>query len=426
MMVTFLIISLFIMMGVGIPIFVGLSFSSIMATLFFSDFPIGITVQRLLAGIDKFSLMSMPFYIFAANIMEKGGMSRRLLDWVDSIFGNFTGSTALTTQGACMFFGALSGSSPATVSAIGALMYPELLKNNYGKSFSVGLISASGAVAILIPPSITMIVFGATTGVSVGGLFIGGIGAGLVYGFSILAYSYYYARKQNIPTLGSFNFNRFLRLTREAAWSLGVPVIILGGIFTGAFTPTEAAGVSVVYVILITAFVYRELDFRKLYEVCVESSVTIAQVMILLAAASLFGWVLTVSFIPQMAASAIASFVHSKIMMLIIINILFLIAGMFMDGSAAIMILVPVLFKPCLDFGIHPVHLGIILVSNICIGMFTPPFGLNLFVASQVTGLSVSKITPGIIPFFFVCLIALLIITYVPAVSLFLPALAGF
>ena len=425
-MITFLIISLFIMMGIGIPIFVALSFSSVMATVFFSDFPIGITVQRLLAGIDKFSLMSMPFYIFAANIMEKGGMSRRLLDWVDSILGNFTGSTALTTQGACMFFGALSGSSPATVSAIGALMYPELLKNNYSKSFSVGLISASGAVAILIPPSITMIVFGATTGVSVGGLFIGGIGAGLIYGFSILSYSYYYARKQNIPTLGSFNFNRFLRLTREAAWSLGVPVIILGGIFTGAFTPTEAAGVSVVYVILITAFVYRELDFRKLYEVCVESSVTIAQVMILLAAASLFGWVLTVSFIPQMAASAIASFVHSKIMMLIIINVLFLIAGMFMDGSAAIMILVPVLFKPCLDFGIHPVHLGIILVSNICIGMFTPPFGLNLFVASQVTGLSVSKITPAIIPFFFVCLIALLIITYVPAVSLFLPALAGF
>ncbi|MDI9393062.1 MAG: TRAP transporter large permease [Synergistota bacterium] len=425
-MITFLIISLFIMMGIGVPIFVALSFSSIMATVFFSDFPIGITVQRLLAGIDKFSLMSMPFYIFAANIMEKGGMSRRLLDWVDSIFGSFSGSTALTTQGACMFFGALSGSSPATVSAIGALMYPELLKNNYSKSFSVGLISASGAVAILIPPSITMIVFGATTGVSVGGLFIGGIGAGLIYGFSILAYSYYYARKKNIPTLGRFNFSRFLLLTKEAAWSLGVPVIILGGIFTGAFTPTEAAGVSVVYVILITSFVYRELDFRKLYEVCIESSVTIAQVMILLAAASLFGWVLTVSFIPQMAASAIASFVDSKIMMLIIINILFLIAGMFMDGSAAIMILVPVLFKPCVDFGIDPVHLGVILVSNICIGMFTPPFGLNLFVASQVTGLSVSKIAPAIIPFFFVCLISLLIITYVPAISLFLPALAGF
>lgn len=415
------------MMGVGVPIFVALSFSSLMSIAFFSDFPMGIAVQRLLAGIDKFSLMSMPFYIFAAYIMEKGGMSRRLLDWVDSIFGSFRGGTALTTQGASMFFGALSGSSPATVSAIGALMYPELIKNDYGESFSVGLISASGAIAILIPPSITMIVFGATTGVSVGGLFLGGLGAGLVYAFFIMAYSYYYARRHNIPTSAAkFDFDRFLRLTKEAAWSLGVPVIILGGIFTGAFTPTEAAGVSVVYVIFITAVVYRELNWSKLYEVCVESSVAIAQVMILLAAASVFGWVLTISFVPQLAAGEIASFVHSKFMMLVILNILFLIAGMFMDGAAAIMILVPVLFKPCMDFGIDPVHLGVMLVANISIGMFTPPFGLNLFIASQVTGLSIVKIAPTVVPFFFVCLMALLIITYIPAVTLFIPSLCGF
>ncbi len=425
-MVALLMILLFILMGFGVPIYIALSFSSILAVFFCGDFPIGIIVQRIFAGIDKFALMSMPFYIFAAYIMTKGGMSRRLLDWVDSFLGGIRGSVALTTQSACMFFGALSGSSPATVSAIGTLMYPELLKNKYEKSFSVGLIASSGAVAILIPPSITLIVFGATTGVSVGALFIGGIGAGLVYGLGILAYSYYYARKHNIPKTGKFDFQNFLHLTKEAAWSLGVPVIILGGIFTGAFTPTEAAGVSVVYVIFITTVVYKELDLRKLYEVCVESSVTIAQVMILLGAASVFGWVLTISYIPQMVASTIAAYVHSKIVMLLILNVLFLIAGMFIDPSAAIMILVPVLFRPCLNFGIHPVHLGVMLVSNLCIGMFTPPFGLNLFVASPITGLSVSKIAPAVIPFFIVCLISLLFITYIPAVSLFLPSLCGY
>jgi C4-dicarboxylate transporter DctM subunit len=379
-------------------------------------------IQRIFGGIDKFSLMSLPFYILASDIMTVGGMSKRIVDFVNVLMGNFRGSMAIATQGACMFFGALSGSSPATVVAIGSMMYPKMIneKEGYSKKFSAGLITASGAVAILIPPSITFIIYGATTGVSVGALFTSGIGAGLVFSAAIMTYSYCYAVKHNVIYREKASFQKILRAGRDAAWSLGVPVIIVGGISGGIFTPTEAAGFSVVYALFVCLFIYKEISFKDLWGAMLTSAATIGQIMILLGAAALFGWVLTISFFPQIFTEMIVNNITSKYMMLFLINIIFLIAGMFVDGGAAIMILAPLVFLPLVKIGVDPVHLGVILVTNLSIGMFTPPFGLNLFVARTVTGLSIIEIYKSVIPFIVISIITLVIITYVPVVSLFL------
>jgi len=325
-----------------------------------------------------------------------------------------------------MFFGALSGSSPATVSAIGSLMYPQLKKSGYGSKFSTGLITSAGSVAILIPPSITFIVYGATTGVSIGALFMAGIGAGLVYASGVLAYSYWYAVKNNVPKSESRSTAQKWKAAKEASWALGVPIIIMGGIMGGIFTPTEAAGVSVVYAYFVTAFIYKELTFEGLKTALVRSSTTISQLMILLGAAALFGWALTVTYIPQMLMAQLVEAVKSPYVFLFVLNIMFLILGMFIDGSAAITIMAPLFYRPALAMGIDPVHLGAIAVSNFAIGMFTPPFGLNLFVSKTISDLKMSGVYSAVLPFIIINIITLLLITYIPEISLFVPKLAGY
>lgn len=411
---------LFVLLILGIPIYAGLIVSSLVTMYCFGDYSLSAVMQRIFGGIDKFSLMSLPFYVLAADIMTVGGMSRRIIDFVNVLIGNFRGSLGLATQGACMFFGALSGSSPATVMAIGSMMYPRLTEEGYSERFSTGLITSSGAVAILIPPSITFIIYGATTGVSVGALFVAGIGAGLVFGLAICAYSYYYAVSCGIQAKAKSTWKEVAAITKDAAWSLGVPVIIVGGITGGVFTPTEAAGFSVVYALFVCLFIYKELEWGKLYSAMISSAITIGQLMILLGAASLFGWVLTVSFFPQMLTEQIVQAVSSKYTMLFIVNIIFLIAGMFVDAGAAILILAPLIYMPLVKMGIDPVHLGVVLVTNLSIGMFTPPFGLNLFVARSVTQLPLTTVYRAVLPFIVISIIALAIVTYFPITSLFL------
>lgn len=423
---TFLIISFAILIIIGVPIYATLSLSSLLSVLFFVGTNAGVITQKIFGGIDKFALMAVPFYVFAADIMIEGGMAKRLLDWVNSLLKGFRGSTAIATQIACSVFGSLSGSSPATVVAIGSLMYPELIKNNYDKGFSTGILVSSGAVALLIPPSVTFIIYGSVTGVSVGALFMGGIGAGIIYSLAIIGYSYYYACKRNIKSPDKLNWKEVWHLTKRAGWSFGVPIIVLGGIFMGVFTPTEAAGVSVVYAIFVSMVIYRALPLKRLIATCVKSTITIAQVMILLGAAAVFSWVITESYVPQTIITNVVASLPSKYIFLMIINVIFLIAGMFIDGGAAVMMLAPLIYLPAVNLGIDPVHLGVILVSNVCIGMFSPPFGLNLFVSTSITGESVSDIAPATIPFLVVTLVALIIVTYLPEVSLFLPKLAGY
>lgn len=407
----------------SVPIFVALGLSTLLVLMFIVAPAPEIMIQRLFGGIDRFALMSMPFFILAANIMRVGGLADRILEWTRALVGSLRGGVALTTELACMFFGALSGSSPATVVAIGTIMYPELIDKKYGKAFATGLITASGSVALVIPPSITLIVYGATTGTSVGALFIGGIGAGVVYGLFFLAYCLYYARRHQLPGGEPTSPARIWRATVEAIWALGVPIIILGGIYAGVFTPTEAAGISVVYALFVSMVIYREMTVSQLYEVCVTSAVTIAQILVLVSCAAAFGWLLTVGQVPQQLAAAVLGISESPLFFLLVVNIIFLVAGMFVDGTAAIIILAPLVFPLSAQMGINPVHLGVLMVTNLAIGMFTPPFGLNLFVGSAVARLSVVRVIPGVLPFIVVSLVALAVITYLPEVTLFLPRL---
>lgn len=413
--------ALFFFLCISTPIYVALTVSSLLTMFIFGDYSLSAVMQRIFGGMDKFSLMSLPFYVIAADIMTVGGMSQKIVNFVNVAMGNFRGSLAIVTQGASMFFGALSGSSPATVVAIGQMMYPRLIdekEGGYSKKFSTGLITSSGAVAILIPPSITFIIYGATTGVSIAALFAAGLGAGIVFGGMIMLYSYYYAINHHVVIGKKASKTELLKAAKEASWSLGVPLIIVGGISGGVFTPTEAAGVSVIYAFFVCMFIYKELSCSKLFSAIKTSAETIGQLMILLGSACLFGWVLTISFFPQMLAETLVSTITSKYTMLFIVNIVFLIAGMFIDAGAAIMILAPLIYMPMVKLGVDPVHLGVVLVTNLSIGMFTPPFGLNLFVARSVTKQPLGEVYRSVLPFIAISILGLAIVTYIPIVSM--------
>ena len=416
-------ISLLILLLLGTPVFVALAGSALIAIVGFTEFPLMIEVQRMFGGVDKFSLMAVPFFILAANVMKTGGIAQRILNWAQTMVGHLRGGMAITTEIACMFFGAVSGSSPATVVAIGGLTYPKMIEQNYPKSFTTGLITSSGSVALLIPPSISAIVYGSVTGASVGALFMAGLGAGIIYGIIYLIYCYWYARRHDIPRAPKASVKERLKATKDAAWALGVPIIIIGGIYAGVFTPTEAAGVSAVYAVLVSLFIYREMSLKQLWDCCVASAGTTAQVMILLAAASIFGYVLTVGQVPQMLSSLIVDANLNWVGFLLMVNVLMLIEGMFIDGSSAIIITAPLLYNAAIGLGIDPIHFGVIMVANASIGMFTPPFGLNLFVAQPVTGNKMSTIMKGVLPYVAISVVALMFITYIEPISMFIPNL---
>lgn len=419
-MITALIALIIIFLLSSVPIYVSLGLASFIAVLFFSDIQPMLLIQRLFAGLDQFALMALPLFILAANIMDGGGLSRRILRFARALVGHLSGGVAMTTQVSSMFFGALSGSGPATVIAIGKIMYPELLRGGYSKSFSGGLLASAGAVSLIIPPSITLIIYGSVTGVSVGSLFIAGIGAGLIMGLSSILYIYIYAKKHNIPRDKKASKKELWDTMRKAGWALLIPIIILGGIYSGMFTPTEAAGVSAVYALAISFFVYKEMTFKKFYQICVESAITTAQVLVLVAAAQILGWLLTRGQVPQMIATFIAENISTPILFLLFFNILLLVLGMFIEGVAAIIVVAPLVFSAALALGIDPVHLGIIMIANLAIGMYTPPFGLNIFVTQTITNTNMKQMLPGLLTFLGFNLLALLIITYVPDVSLFL------
>lgn len=403
------------------PIFAVLLLSSLVALALASNVPNEIVIQTLFGSIDKFALMAIPFFIFAASVMDRGGMSRRLIAWVESLFSSLKGGLGITTVASCEVFGCISGSSPATVVAVGGLLFPALVKNGYGRSFSLGLVTASGAIAILIPPSIAMIIFATITNVSVGALFMGGIGAGLAFGVCLGGYVLYHAYRRRITTEGRFRWRVLLERTREASWAIGMPVLILGGIYTGVFTPTEAAGVSAVYAIVVAMFVYREMNLRELMKSAVDSAVLTAEIMIIIAASGIFSWLLTISQAQLALNQALAAYATHPVMILMLINVVLLIAGMFIDPNSAQVILIPLLFPIAMAAGVDPVHLGIIVTINLAIGMYTPPFGLNIFVSGGVFQASYRELVMAVMPFIAVSFVALALITYIPSISLFIP-----
>ncbi|SDI35915.1 TRAP transporter large permease [Natribacillus halophilus] len=420
---TILLIFLLVLLFLGAPIFVSLSLSTFLVAIFMTDTNVMVLVQSLFGGIDQFALMALPFFILAANFMDVGGLSKRIMDLARTLVGHLTGGLAMTTQVSSMMFGALSGSGPATVVAIGKVMYPEMTNRNYPAPFAAGLLASAGAVALIIPPSITLIVYGAVTGVSVGNLFMAGITAGIIIGLSSMVYIYIYAKRQGIPRDPKSTWPQLGKALKNASWAILVPVIILGGIYSGIFTPTEAAGISAVYALLIGMFVYREINITKLISICRESAITSAQILIMVASAQLLGWFLTRLQVPQMMTEIFLDNITTAFFFLLMLNIILLVMGMFMEGMAAIVILAPLILPASQVLGIDPVHLGIVMVSNLAIGMFTPPFGLNIFVSSSVTEVGMVKMLPTVLKFFLFNLVALLIITYVPQIVLFLPSL---
>ena len=420
MIATFLAL-LAVLLASSTPIFIALA-ATVMAVIWLGgSMPLAIVVERMFSGIDSIALMAIPFFILTGTLMGVGGLSRRIVNFADLLVGRVTGGLGITAVASSMFFGAISGSSPATVVAVGGILYPALREAGYRPNFSVGLIVASGSLGIIIPPSIVMIVYAAVTGVSVGALFMAGVGAGLVYGLVFMAYAVWHAHRHGIPRRPAPTWAEVGRGLREASWGLGVPVVILGGIYGGVFTPTEAAAVSVIYALFVTVAVYRERSLSELWAALTTAAATTAQVMIILSAAAVLAWYLTSQGLAVAMTDAILGLSTNPIHLFFLINFAVVIVGMFLDAASIMVILGPLLYKIGTQVGIDPIHLGVVLTVNGAIGMFTPPFGLNLFVASSLGEVTYEQAVKGALPYIGLALIGLAIVTYVPAISMWLP-----
>jgi len=414
-----------VLLMMGLPIFTVLMASGAVTLIWVMGLPIGLIQTTLFGSIDNYNLIAVPFFILAGAVMTQGGISGRLVDWVLSIVGGVRGSLGLTTVGACTAFGAISGSSPATVAAIGGMLYPSLREKGYPESLASGLLTASGAIATIIPPSIAMILYGVAAEESVRFLFIGGILPGLLTALLMGLYIYFTARHFDIREGGSWSLARFRTATARSGWALGTPLIILGGIYLGVFSPTEAAGVACLYAIVVTVLIYRDLSLAELWKVTTQSVYLTAQVLIIVGAATLMARLLTIAEVPQTVVSWIETLKLAPWMVMLIINLLLLLVGCVLDPASAILVLAPILKPVVVAAGFSPVHFGVVMTVNLSIGMFTPPFGLNIFVAQAIFKVPLKVLYRGLAPLIAVNLVALAIISYWPWLTLALVRALG-
>jgi C4-dicarboxylate transporter DctM subunit len=405
----------------NVPMFVLMVATAVIVIWAFKIAPITLIATQMFGSIDKFALMAIPFFIFGASVMGAGGLTTRLVAWVESIVGWIRGGLAMTTIATCEIFGTVSGSSAATTAAVGSILYRPLVKGKYGETFSLGLVTCTGAIASVIPPSIGMIVYSAITGASVGAVFMGGVGPGILLGLCFAGWVVAHVYREKVPSTGAFDIRVVLQRTKSAGWALGMPILILGGIYSGVFTPTEASAISTIYAMFVAIFIYREMTLKKLFQIAIESGLVTAKIMIIIASSGVFVWILTVGGVPDMVNSWVKSAGASQFMILMLINIVFLIAGMFLEPNSTLVVLTPLFYPIATGLGVNPVHLGVILVLNISIGMYTPPFGFNIFVTMSIFRAPMRKIVAGLMPFIIVSLIALFITTYVPEITLWLP-----
>lgn len=408
----------------NVPISISLGIASA-ATLLYTGEPLAMIPSNIFAASSKFVLLAIPFFILSGNIMERGGISKRLINLAQSWVGHRKGGLALVCVIVACFFAAISGSGPATVAALGAIIIPAMVSNGYKSNFSSALMATAGAIGIIIPPSITFVIFGSITGASIGSLLIAGILPGLLVGLSLsIAALLKTKNDDNINTLPRATMQEKNKAFKEAIWGLMVPVIILGGIYGGVFTPTEAAGVSVVYGLFVCVFIYKSINLKDLYELLVISTTQSAVVMFITATASLFAWVMTVEGVANAASSLLISLSgNSKLIFLLLLNIILLIAGCIIDTTSALYILAPVYVPVGLALGMDIIHLGVISIVNLAIGLTTPPVGVNLYVACGIGKVTMKEIIKGLSPFLIASIISLIIITYIPAISLTLPSL---
>lgn len=417
--------SFIIFLILKLPIGISLGLSSFVTILLTHIVQPTYVAQGLVTAADSFPLMAVPFFILAGELMARGGISRRLLNCADAFFGQKAGGLALVTVVSCMFFAAISGSGPATVAAIGGLTIPAMLKQGYDIRFCSAIAAAAGAIGVIIPPSIPMVMYGVTTGSSVATLFMAGVVPGLLIGVSLCLYTYFYCKRKGYinKKAAPFTWKHAGHAFWDAKWALLVPLIILGGIYGGIFTPTEAAAVAVAYGLLIGVFVYRDLKLKDLWEIFCNASLTTATIMIILGTATTFGRILTLARIPTMIANFFISISDNRIVILILINILLLFVGCFMETNAAIIILAPIFLPIVTAMGYSPISFGVVMVVNLAIGFVTPPLGVNLFVACNVSNCKLEEISKGILPIIGVMIFDLILVTYWEPVSLLLPNL---
>jgi C4-dicarboxylate transporter DctM subunit len=421
----FLVLALLVLLLMRVPIAIALGLSSILTMLLFAEQSLVALAQRFFSALQIYPLLSIPFFILAGAFMTTGGVAKRMIAFANSLVGHFRGGLAMAALLACALFAAVSGSSPATVVAVGSIMIAGMARSGYTREFAAGLICNAGTLGILIPPSIVMVVYGAVTETSIGDLFIAGIVPGLLLTGLLMVAVAFLARRLDLPRQPRADWRTVLRAGRDAIWGLLLVVIILGGIYSGIFTPTEAAAVSAVYAFVIAVFVYRDVRLREVPRVIADAAKVTAMLMFIIGNAYLFAFVLTTEQVPQTMSQWITDLGLPPWAFLIVLNLLLLVAGSFMEATSVVLIFAPIMFPIATALGIHPVHLGIIMTVNMEIGMITPPVGLNLFVTSGVAKLPVTAVIRAATPWLLVLLVALAILTYLPWISLALPQWLG-
>src|SRR5271154_6150954 len=405
----------------GFPIFLILLVTSIVAVLTVSsDIPTDAIQTYMFGSLDNFPLLAVPFFVLAGEIMAQGGIARRIIAMVMAIVGGIRGSLAVTTVAASELFGAMSHTAVGTVVAMGRMIYPALKEGGYNDRFAVGLIASSGAIAVVIPPSIAMILYAVSAEQSAVLLFTAGILPSILIGIIDAAYVMGYARIKGVPLGARAHWPTIWKTSKEASWAVGSLAVIFGGIYGGVFTPTEAAGVAVVYSLFVTMFIYREVDLAGLWRILTAAAFLISQILLIVTSAGIYSWLLTTSGIPQHMVDSITALYMPKWELLLILNVGLLLAVSFLEPPAAILILTPLLLPIVRAAGVNPIHFGIIVAVNLSLGMYTPPFGLNLFTSQAIFDAPLSRIYVGVLPFLLLNFIALMIITYVPAISLIL------
>ncbi|MCK1986025.1 MULTISPECIES: TRAP transporter large permease [unclassified Peribacillus] len=413
----------------NVPIAIALAAASLLVVLIEGSVPLSLFIQTSFSSMDSFPLIAIPFFILAGDIMSRGGMARRLVDFIQSIVGSLTGSLGIITIIASFIFAAISGSGAATVASIGAILIPYMLKSGYAPGYAASISASAGALGPIVPPSIVFILYAVMSNTSISDLFISGIIPGILVAIALLIVNYFICKKEGFGSLKVALEEKekvgFWKALNEAKWALLAPILILGGIYGGIVTPTEAAVVAVVYSLIICIFFYKEINFNDFIGIFLKSAHTSGSVLIFVSAASFFGQILSIERIPQFLADTLASWTTNPLIILLLINIFLLIVGMFMETVAAVLIFVPLLLPIVIPLGIDPIHFGMIVCLNLSLGLITPPLGINLFIGSNIANVPFERTFKYVAPIFGALLIVLLIITYVPSITLFLPNLLG-
>ena len=415
--------SFIVFMVLGVPVGLAIGAAGLLVVLL-SGFPLAMIPQTMFSGNESFALVAVPFFVLAGDILAKGGISERIVAFAEATLGRFRGGLSIVSTVASMFIAAISGSGAATTAAVGSALLPQLKKKGYDVDFSAALIAASGTIGVVIPPSVPMVLYAVIAGISVAKLFMAGFVPGFLMGMGLIAYSMYVARKRGYPAAEATTGRQKWKLFLEASWGLLTPVIILGGIFSGFFTPSEAAAVAVDYSLIVAFFIYKSMDFKKFYNLVVGAGVTSSLIMFIIATSKLFGWGLAFYEIPEAVARVFLGFAGGNtILIYLMITVIILLAGMFMETASALIILTPIFLPTIIQVGGNLVHFGVLISIGLAIGMATPPVAIDIYVASAITGLPIEQISKPIVPMVAVLIGVLILVTYVPSIILSLPLL---